>query len=388
MAHGTNRLSETKIKRGECDRPGVYADGNNLYLRVQGDAKSWLMIFNFEKKRYEMALGPLRLVNLALAREKAQAARDMIARGINPHTYVPAPEPTKPTVAEILTDYVATFSPARSATVTKRWLSMFRIYGGELNDMPIDAVTTAHVEAALKPIWHLMPESAKYYRAMIEKLIAFATIKGHVPERPNPARWANHLELIMTPQDHTPTHHAAMPYEIVPDFYAELTDRATPAAHCLQFVILTITRQAEARLMTWDEVDLKAGLWVIPKHRTKTRREHVVTLTPQAVDLLKRQHALTDGEGWVWPGQKEGQALSHMALASAMNALDADAYTVHGFRSAYRDWMSECTSHPTEIAEMNLAHTVGTASERAYKRTLMLKKRLAALDDWATYLKA
>jgi integrase len=160
-------------------------------------------------------------------------------------------------------------------------------------------------------------------------------------------------------------------------------DRNT-AARALEFLILTAARSGEVRGATWSEIDLDQAVWVIPPSRMKAGREHRVALAPDAVALL-RALPREAGNDHVFIGPIAGRGLSKMALAWVMDRLQRRDVTVHGFRSSFSDWANETTGHPAAAIELALAHNVGDATERAYRRKDMLPKRARLMADWARY---
>jgi len=177
-----------------------------------------------------------------------------------------------------------------------------------------------------------------------------------------------------------------MPYAVVSAFMSKLKETSGSAAKALQFVILTAARSGEVFGMQWDEIDLDAEVWTAPAQRMKAQREHHVPLSAAAVDILRGQLAARRGkQSYVFPGKGGRTPLSNMALAMAMRRLDAGHYTVHGFRSAFRDWAAE---HGVDdsVAEQCLAHKIGTAVTRAYLRTTVLERRRKVMADWAAFL--
>ena len=171
-----------------------------------------------------------------------------------------------------------------------------------------------------------------------------------------------------------------MPWGDVPGFMNELGESIMELA--LQFLILTAARSGEVRSARWSEIDLDAAVWTIPAERTKTKEEYRIPLTDEALAVLKQARGL-DGD-LVFPGQRQGRPLSDMSLITVLKRLNVPV-TVHGFRSTFRDWASERTNVPREIAEMCLAHTVGNAVERAYARSDLFEKRRKLMDQWARF---
>jgi integrase len=181
-----------------------------------------------------------------------------------------------------------------------------------------------------------------------------------------------------------------MPYANVPAFITELRKRGAVAGLALEFAILTAARSGEVLGARWSEVDLKAKVWAIPAKRMKAGREHRVPLSYPALAILEKLDEVRMSE-FIFPGQRAGRPLSVMALGMVLRRMlrrDAQHVTVHGFRSAFRDWSGNETHFPREVAEHALAHVIGDKAEQAYRRSDALEKRRALMDAWAAYCDA
>ena len=159
------------------------------------------------------------------------------------------------------------------------------------------------------------------------------------------------------------------------------------ARACLRFVVLTACRSGEARGAIWDEIDLDAREWRIPDTRMKGDEEHRVPLSDAAMDVLKTVEPLRRPSGLVFPSpSRPGRPLSDMTLTKVLRGCGlADRTTVHGLRATFRTWTSERTSVPHAVAELALAHQVGSAVERAYARSVLFEKRRGLMNTWAKY---
>ena len=151
---------------------------------------------------------------------------------------------------------------------------------------------------------------------------------------------------------------------------------------CLAFTILTATRSQEARGARWDEFDLKAGIWTVPPSRMKRTREHRVPLSAEAMKLIER---LPRNGEYLFTVNGNGKPIVAMSLRKALRRHGGDGFTVHGFRSAFRDWGGERTSAPRELLEVALAHAIGNQTEAAYARGDLLEKRRQIMEQWATH---
>jgi integrase len=171
-----------------------------------------------------------------------------------------------------------------------------------------------------------------------------------------------------------------MPYAEVSAFVSDLSAKQAVAALALEFTILTAARTSEVTGMTWDEVDLAKAVWTVPAKRMKAGNEHRIPLSKRAVDILQAVSKL--GQSYVFSGNKG--KLSSMAMAMLLRRMDKDV-TVHGFRSAFRDWAAECTGYPHEVCEMALAHVIGNKAEAAYRRGDLFEKRQRLMEEWGRY---
>ena len=249
--------------------------------------------------------------------------------------------------------------------------------------MPVDAVTTEHVLGILQPIWSKVPETASRLRGRIEKVLDAAKARGYRTGE-NPARWRGHLDhLLPKRQKLTRGHHKALPYDEVPAFVARLRRTGSVSALCLEFTILTAARSGEAMGARWEEFDLERGVWTVPKERMKAGREHRVPLSDRA-RAHPRAHGREPERRPRVSRPEEGAAALHHGAGDG-DAADEGRRTVHGFRSAFRDWAAEQTSVPREVAEAALAHTLENKVEAAYRRTDLFEKRRALMEEWAQH---
>lgn len=391
MGREINRLSARKVQT--LAEPGHHADGGGLYLVVDpSGARRWMFRYRLNGKRREMGLGSGQAVPLAKAREMAAEARAKIAAGIDPVEEKRAarakPEPVAPvTFADIAIAYMADRETSwRNAKHRAQWRQTLEVQAASLWSLPIADVTTEHVLAVLRPIWNAKPETAQRIRGRAEAVLDAGRAAGHRSGE-NPARWRGHLDkLLPRMRKLTRGHHAAMPYAEVPEFYASLYERSGFAATALRLAILTAARSGEVRGMTWGEVDLDKALWIVPGARMKGGREHRVPLSAAAVVLLAEIRPEKPAAGALVFPSRNGTPLSDMALSMLLRRAKKDDVTAHGFRSSFRDWVTEETDFAGDIAEAALAHLTGDETERAYRRGDALAKRRALMDHWAAFL--
>jgi integrase len=374
--------------------PGTYGDGDGLYLQISAKGhKSWIFRFQLAGKRREMGLGGLADVGLAEARRKAQEARQHVLGGRDPIEARKAQraaqrllEASRVTFKEAAEAYIeANKAGWRNHKHRRQWTATLEKYAySTLGSLAVGAIDTSHVLKVLEPVWRKRPETASRVRGRIETVLAAATARGQ-RTGPNPAQWRNHLDQLLPPRSKVRAvrHQPALPWGEVPVFMAELGRLDSVSAQGLGFAILTAARTGEVTGMRWSEVDDEAKLWTVPPSRMKAGRVHRVPLSDQAMAIVEKMIKVKVS-AYVFPGWKHGAPLSDMALLMCLRGL-RKGVTVHGFRSAFRDWAAECTAFPNIVCEAVLAHVIGDKSEAAYRRGDLLEKRRQLMQAWADF---
>lgn len=385
--HTLAKLSARRI--ATATKPGRYGDGGGLHLVVAPDgSRKWVFRFAWAGKQRDMGLGPIRDVSLADARQRAADARRLVKEGKDP---VAARRAERAAAAE--GDTFGPFAERLIETIEIgfrnekhccQWYTTLATYAAPIWNKRLADIDTDDVLACLKPIWTAKSETASRVRGRIERVLDAAAARG-LRSRDNPARWRGHLANLL-PARHKLArgHHAAMPFADVPEFLARLRKVEGVSARALELAILTAARSGEVLGARWDEIDIDARVWIVPAARMKAGRQHRVPLSERAAEILAALAAVKTGEH-VFPGAKRGKPLSVMALAMVLRRMGVGEFTVHGFRSAFRDWAGERTRFPREVAEAALAHVVGDATERAYRRGDALEKRRELMDAWAAF---
>ncbi len=390
----TGKLKPLKVER--VKKPGRYGDGGNLFLHVsQSGAKSWVFKYMIDGRRREMGLGPAgkNEVPVDVARELARRYRGLVRSKIDPlekraseqaadqGNNISFKEAAKACIKAKQSEWLSPKSP-------QQWRNTMRDYVYPvIGQIPVRQIELAHVLKCVQPIWETKTETASRVRARIEAVLDQAAVLGY-REGDNPARWKGNLDqLLSKPGKVAPVQHfAALPYEKLPAFIAQLQQRNGIAPPAVLFTILTAARSGEVRGATWDEIDLDAGIWAIPKTRMKAGREHRVLLSSAAMQLLQAMRPLKH-DVYVFPGLKRNRPLSDQALTRTLRrmGISKEEASVHGFRSCFRDWVAEKTGYPAEVAEMALAHKVASQVEAAYRRGHLLEKRKKLMESWAQY---
>lgn len=355
----------------------------------EGGSRRWVFLYRRQGRRREMGLGGTIAISLAKAREKALEARSLLEDGKDPIEFnraIVQQQRHAATFGEIADTFIGDHAAAwRNLQHRRQWRQSLEVQAASLWCKPVAEIDTADVLVVLRPMWAAKPETARRIRGRIERVLDAARATGH-RDRDNPARWKGHLSAILPKtQKLTRGHHPAMAYEDVPGFLATLRERPAASARALALLILTAARSGEVRGMTWGEVSLDDALWTVPGGRMKAKRPHSSPLSPAAVailrDLMPEQ---TKPGDLVFPNSK-ARPHSDMVFTALLKRMGRGDVTAHGFRSSFRDWAGNETSHPREIAEAALAHLVGDEVERAYRRGDALRKRRVLMDDWSHY---
>lgn len=387
-----HQLSAAAIKDATKDR---LCDGAGLWLRrAKSGAWYWAFVYTRELKRRELGLGRYGSlpgeVGITLARRKADAARALLAADKDPYAEMAKRKAAadRPTFGAVIDDYIDTMQPRwRGRQTSPRWKRFAEVHAIPIREIPIADVSTDDVVGMLKPIWSTKAETASKCREMCKMVLDHAKARG-LRTGDNPAQWKGHLDQILPKRDMLAIeNHPALPYPELPPFFVKLMKETSVSAKALVFTILCAARSGETRGAVWGEIDLKAALWVIPANRMKEGREHRVPLSDAAVAIVKEMKSRRISD-FVFPGGRKASPLSDVALSKPLTKLQAKEFTVHGFRSTFRDWVGEATEFQREVAEAALSHAVGDAAERAYRRGDALLKRRTMMEAWASYCRS
>lgn len=389
MPKQTKELGALEIRR--ITEPGRHPVGTvpGLMLLVRDNGvKGWILRTMIRGKRADIGLGGYPAVTLADAVKAAREMREGIAKGEDPRAEKRAAKAALMTFAKAAREYIDLNRAGwKSTKHAQQWENTLETYVFPvIGNLPVKDVETPHVLEILTPHWTTKNETMVRVRNRIELVLAWAMASGHRERGLNPAAWRGHLDQVLPKPSkvNNRQHHAAMPYKALPAFMQKLATVEGMSARALAFVVLTAARTGEALGATWDEIDLPGKVWNIPAGRMKAGRPHRVPLAETVVKLLESLPRL-EGEPLVFFGQKKGRPLSDMSLTMLLRRY-ASGFTTHGFRSTFRDWAAENTSHPSEVCEMALAHAVGDATEAAYRRGDLFAKRAVLMADWARYV--
>lgn len=370
--------------------PGSYSDGGGLGLILRVEAtgrRSWMQRLTVNGRRRDLGLGNAGLVTLAEAREKARENAKIARAGGDPQA-ARREAAAIPTFEKAARDVHSAHLPTwRSARHAHDFIASLETHAfPRIGRMRVDHVGPADVLAVLTPIWTKIPPTAQRLHQRISLVMRYAVAQEW--RRDDPA--AAITEALPKP-DRRQVAREAIPYSAIGEAI-----RVIRAADCLpsirrvlEFIVLTAVRSGEARGATWGEIDLEAATWVVPGARMKAGDPHAIPLPARAVELLREVRAEAGDDpapdALIFPGQRRNRPVNDSTLSGLLRDLKLGG-SVHGFRSSFRQWAQEATDYPREVAELALAHRVGSAVERAYARSDLFDRRRKMMDEWAAYV--
>jgi integrase len=415
--------------------PGTYCDheGGGLYLQVRqvcvNGVKQWettkhgrpvpkvTKYWSFRywrrtreggRKLREFGIGPFSDVTLDEAREIATEQRKILREFGDP---ILARKKRRQELRDLV-DSMKTFEEAAQACWEAHkakwtpdhaddWLNSLKTHAyPRLGTMEIRSIRTTHIHTVLEPIWVEKAETASRVRSRIEAVFDFAKGKEWYSED-NPAVWDGKLEalLIESPRLKKQVNHPSLPFSQIGAFTNALRQEKGTAARALEFLILTASRSLEIRGAMGEEFDLDKALWTVPPARMKAKKEHVVPLSPRAVEIIRGMGKLQAGK-FVFPGGKPETCLSDAAMNALIKRMEAHRQekeqkgwrdlkgkriVPHGFRATFKTWGQDSTDFNRQVIEFALAHGLPDKTEAAYSRGAMIAKRRPLMEAWALY---
>jgi integrase len=390
--------------------PGRHADSGGvkgLYLIITGKGSgSWQLRYQLRHKPHWMGLGPARDFTLLEARTRATRARQSLADDIDPLTLKrqqqasqAAADASIMTFKEAAEKYIQAHQKEwRSPKHGQQWRHTLAQYAFPLiGGMDVSKIGRPHVLNVLQqPVkasgklpagtfWEARTTTASRVRSRLELLLAWSKAAGYRTTLENPAAWSDDLKHLLPPPAKIAktVNFAAVPYVELPALMEKLRGKSSLTVKALQFLILTAAREGEVTGAVWDEIDLEEKTWTIPAARMKGGKEHKVPLSPAAIELL-RSLPTEANNNYLFIGARQPN-LSASAMLRTLQRLGHSA-TVHGMRSAFSDWAHKQTTFNNHSIELSLAHSVGSAVEKAYRRGEMMEKRRRLMEAWGVYL--
>ncbi len=355
----------------------------NLYIQTNGNSRTWIFRYSLQGRARDLGLGPLSRVSVAKAEALAYELRDKIASGLDPQLERGGRQSKTPSFKDVAADYIKRTIPGlKHPKSREQWGNSLAAYVyPQIGRMPVSLIRPADVARCLTPIWISHRETSRKVRSRIERVMNAAKAAGYFIGE-NPARLDVLQNLLPQRPRKAVEHHPAMRWRDIPAFMAELKGKEPLSARALEWTILTAVRTSDTLKASWGEIDEIAWLWTVPPERTKNGRPHRVPLTRQALELLSGLRR--DGSGFLFPN-KDGKPLSNMTMQKLFKSM-RPGLTVHGFRSAAKDWCAE-NGIPHEVSEAMLGHSIAkNQTVAAYLRTDYLDERCKVMRRWADFV--
>jgi integrase len=375
--------------------PGYYLDGLGLYLQVSASgSKSWVLKYSLDKKAREMGLGSIADRTLSEARELARKYRQQLAEGIDPiearkaqRLANLAANRRRKTFEECAKEYHRMHASGwKNPKHADQWINTLTAYAFPMfGAKDVSNISKADILKSLEPIWQLKAETASRVKQRIRAVLDWAAARdyriGH-----DPHLWDQvERSLPKTKSIKKVTHFASCPYSAVQATLQKIRNSSATdtVKDALEFTVLAAARSGEGRGARWDEIDFEGRRWIIPAERMKAKREHRVPLSSRAMQILEQRRKLAGDSPLIFASDR-GKQLSDMVFTVLLRRESFD-FTMHGFRSTFRDWAAEQTNFPREVCEAALAHTNQDATEAAYFRSDLFEKRRELMEAWATF---
>ena len=389
--------------------------------KSQGDsttlARSWVLRTHIADQRVPLGLGSYPQISLTEAREKAKVLAGEVSQGLDPRLQrkkrksdLLASQAKSKTFKDCAEAYIdAKESGFTNDKHKKQWATTLRTYAYPIiGNMLVSEISMRNVldvlqqtikdqktKKVLGKFWELKTETASRVQGRIKSVFDYSIVSGYRTTL-NPATWDGYLETqLVAPAKLKPVkHHPSLPYSELGQFMANLRKNESISAKALEFLIYSGFRSGSVRLAKWEDIDFDKKVWNIPAPDTKTKVEHTVPLTPQAIKFLKiiRNSQTNTGTPtpYIFPGLN-GKPLSDMALSELMRGMKTRGEITseavpHGFRATFRTWLAEQTSYPDEIRKAANGHKVSDAVKASYERTDFFEKRRKLMNDWSKFL--
>jgi integrase len=392
-------LTAMEVKRLTCpegQKQFKKSDGNGLFLLVKiNGSKLWRMRYRFNEKYQELAFGQYPTIPLLEARRLATEARLLLVQGINPADERRAKKRVSAeddrifgVVAEAWWEQQESSWSADHAKKLKRWIE---VEMKPITKLPVEAIDQGHITELMLSI-----EAAGNRRgaptilSVINRIFGYAL--AHRYTRSNPAQGLP-LGDILKPMPKV-KHRAAIIKPLTLGQLIRDIDKTESGSYCtveaLKLIPRLFLRPTEIRCLKWEYIDFSKKLLVIPAENMKRGREHLVPLANQVVAQLQSIKEITGYSPYVFPSQRRSdKPLSKNVMTNRLRDLGygADVMTAHGFRSTASTILHEQGWHH-DVIETQLAHLTGTATSRAYNRSVYLAERTKMMQVWADQLDA
>lgn len=398
-----------ELQKPASERKRKLSDGGGLELRLGKGAKpsaSWVFVYRFDGKRPEVGIGSYKEVSLADARRISEQARFWLSATPkkDPRTEwdrleKEAREASRATrCCMTLGEWIEIDAPREAEKLSnvknkKALPCILRRHFAPILQMPLNEITRHDVHDCLAPKWRSMHPQMSRARRLLENALENAMVWAVMEERDNPASLSKVGRMLPkrsrdeSAHQHYETHH----FLDMPNFMIRLRERKAVSARALEFSILTASRASMVRGAKWSEIDFERGVWKISAERMKMRRDHVVPLSRQAIDLIElfphRTGHIFRSERNINKGMSENAMSNLLRLRMReINAKTGRYVTQHAMaRSAFKDWAIEKGRYDDQLSSFALAH-VPDSLWSTYRRGTAVDDRRVMMQDWADFL--
>ncbi len=392
-------LTAMEVKRLTCpegQKQIKKSDGNGLFLLIKNNgSKLWRMRYRYSGKYQELAFGQYPTIPLIEARNLADQARALLVQGINPAAerrtrkkVTNASDRAFSVIALLWWEQQKSSWSSDHAKKVKRWIEVELT---PLSKLPVDAIDQGHITEVMLSIEAAgHPRKAPVILSVINRIFGYAL--AHRLTRNNPAQGLP-LRDILKPMPKV-EHRAAITRPTALGQLIRDIDKSDSGSYCtveaLKLIPRLFLRPGEIRTLRWKYIDFEQKLLIIPAEDMKRGREHLVPLSDQVVTHLEAVKEITGYSPYVFPNERDsGKPLSKNVMTNLLRTLGytGDVMSAHGFRATASTILHEQGWAP-DVIEAQLAHLTGTATSRAYNRSIHLAERTKMMQSWADYLDA
>ncbi|HFP0037904.1 TPA: integrase domain-containing protein, partial [Escherichia coli] len=382
MARTTRPLSNTEVLRAKAlDKDLTLHDGDGLFLIVKTNGKK-LWRFRYQrpttKKRTMIGIGAFPAISLADARRLRANYLALLANGLDPQVQAELIEEQQQIAIDSIFSTVAfNWFQLKSKSVTPDyakdiWRSLEKDIFPAIGELPVQQIKARTLVEALEPIKARGAlETVRRLIQRINEIMIYAVNTGLLDA--NPASGVG-----MAFEKPKKQNMRTLRPEELPELMRSLamSNLSVPTRCLIEWQLLTLVRPSEASGARWAELDLDAKLWVIPSERMKAKREHIVPLSPQALDILMVMKPISGHRTYIFPSRNDPQKAMNSQTANA--ALKRIGYgqklVAHGLRSIASTAMNEAGFN-SDVIETALSHVDKDEVRRAYNRALYLEQR-------------
>lgn len=371
------------------------SDGLGLHLLVTpSGGKLWRFQYRFAEKQKSVALGKFPEISLADARKRRDDARTLLANGVDPDAVKKEQKLLEQLQAEIdanTFEKVARewheykkpeWSEKHAGRLMRRLeLDIFPFIGNK----PIVTIERPELVNVLQRIATRTAETAIRLKIAFHGVFRYAHNKGIIKHNPAiefrdviPKVAVSHMAAPTEPKK------VAELMKAIDGFSGSFVTRCA-----LKLTPMFFVRPGELRSMEWSELDLDAAEWNIPGFKMKMKKDHLVPLSTQALEILRMLKPLTGSGRYVFPCHRSpSRCMSENTINASLRRLgfDKTEITAHGFRATARTMLDELLGFRPDIIEHQLSHAVKDANGTAYNRTSHLPERRRMMQAWADYL--